>query len=161
MVKKIRLIQTEQDAVRGGDFLNLCLVDPEQEKEWLQKSSLLNFDIFTSDNELEELQIIHTLECLPAQLLLPTLDYYVNQKMRINGIIIILGLDCYQLCKQYTYHRLSLEEMNQYLYNVGGPLHQSILTLENLSSYLPKQGFKILQKEYQGIEYLIKAQKNG
>jgi len=158
-MKKIRLIQTEQDVIRGGEFLNLCLSPPQQETEYLQQNSLLNFDLFAHDNEVEELQIIHTLECIPAEHLLNTLNYYLNMKMRIGGTITILGLDCYQLCKQYTYHKISLEEMNHKLYNIGGPLHQSILTLENLTSYLPKQGFKILNKEYHEIEYMIKGQK--
>ncbi len=155
---KIRIIQSEDNAILGKDYMNLCLFPPTKENVQIQPlSPNFVFDEYACDSEVTELQLIDVIEFIPTELLLATLEYFLH-KIRNKGTLILVGTDALQICKQFAYRNIELEELNFVLY--GTQLKkQSMMTLDRMVSYLEKQGFKVLKKDLSGIFYTIVATK--
>ena len=138
------------------NYLNLCLFTKQSNETVKRFNPINDLDKTFEDGEIdEELVLEEILEYLDLSVLLNVLEKFLL-KCSKGCELTIVGIDAYLVAKDFTFHKISLEEYNELVYDLNS-VKRAVLTLDRLSSFLPKRGFKILKKEYQGYHYLIKA----
>ena len=94
-----------------------------------------------------------------------TLDYSVNrlellktvvQKLRLNGVLSLSGIDIVLLSQNAITGQITIDEINNILYNGK----QSIDNLQRLLMFVQNLGLEVLDKRISGITYFIKVKRN-
>ena len=151
---KINLIMGEADIIPS--YLN---VGPyiSKETEYTKCNDIKNLDSFLDDGEAEEIIAYRVLRYIKYDKVLPVLSHW-GKKLKKGGKLIIEEMDVQNVCRQFTYRRMDLEELNSCLYGDEDYINcQSAVRIPELCKLMEGIGFKILTKRLQGNFLIIEG----
>lgn len=139
-------------------YLNLS---PISQYEETKPCDLKNLDHYVDRSSLKQIIAEDVIGYIEVENLLDTLRHWVS-KLRLNGELVITGIDMYEVCREVLNQNINIPTANKILY--GEHQHSwnfriSTVTLYDVVSLLNELGLKIMEKKLEGINYCIKSRR--
>jgi len=151
---KLNLIMNEDDIIPS--YLN---VGPyiSKESEYTKCSDIKNLDTFLDDGEAEEIIAYRVLKYISYNSI-PSVLAHWGKKLKRGGKLIIEEVDVQNVCREFTYRRMDLTELNASLYGDEDHIDcKSVLRIPELCKLMEEIGFKIMIKRLQGNFLIIEG----
>jgi len=125
------------------------------------KSDIANLGEFIDDGECEEIRAIDILSKYEAAKVDTIIDSWIA-KLRKNGILVISDIDLFEVITNVNKGNININETNLILYgnqSESQTYKKCVLTLHNISEGLKLRGLFILEKSFNGLNFVVKAQR--
>lgn len=125
------------------------------------KSDITSLGQFIDDGECEEIRAIDILSKYEAGKIDEIIDEWIA-KLRKNGILVISDIDLFEVINNIQKGKISLNDTNLVLYgNQTEPqsYKKCVLSLHNIAEGLKMRGLLILEKSFNGLNFVVKAQR--
>lgn len=88
-----------------------------------------------------------------------TLIAYWKKKLRLNGTMVLCGVDAISTAQMYFLRAMPLEEFNKKIYGEGQNLKKCMYTILEIKDLLSNLGLKILKMELNSGIYVVEGQR--
>lgn len=125
------------------------------------KSDITSLGQFIDDGECEEIRAIDILSKYEANKIDEIIDEWIS-KLRKNGILVISDIDLFEVILNIEKGKINLNSTNLILYgNQTEPqtYKKCVLSLHNIAEGLKLRGLFILEKSFNGLNFVVKAQR--
>jgi hypothetical protein len=138
---KVQIVTNQEDAIQG--YINYNIRDIG-----VMSSSLAN-------NECEQILALNTLSLFSEEEVANFLGVLIS-KLRINGELIVSGIDQTLFCKSVLNESLDQTSANRVIAQ-----SKSMLKMDSVKNFLTSGGLKLEQYRFNGINYEIRAKRSN
>lgn len=148
---KINLIMDVEDILPS--YLNVSPYIKEEGK-YTKCCDIKNLDDFLDDGEAEEIVAYRVLRHLKFSEV-PQIISHWAKKLKRGGKLVIEEVDIQNVCREFAYRRMDLEELNEILFGSKPHLtNKSVVRMPDICKLVGELGMKVETKRLQG-NYLV------
>lgn len=143
--------------------INITIV-PNKLSGYTNISPLQGDDIFNlnlENNCCTEIIADNILDYIPLNKLQETLTHYTS-KLRLNGTLIVGGIESKELIKQYNNGAISMPDFNRLVYgeqNHPWTFKRYLASLNQICHILSSLGLKVTKKRIENLNFIVEAKR--
>ena len=134
--------------IYGDGFINISPFI-NQETDNIKRGNVKDINRFADNGECEEIIALDVIDYLDIKDVVNTINHWIS-KLAHGGHIIIGGIDCYEVARNFTRYNITLMQANEAIHGKYSEkpylLKRTQFTLKGLCELLVQSGLKIVKK---------------